>query len=180
MLKKKSRPAFDLNSPSNRWEERFFDIAWALQRKMEASNGISEDVILKSPSVVSAIERHALANNSSVKHSSHIAAQLLRGMTAKVSPPIVKSIGYFGRKFWRQMYEGIFIEHEEVELIKSILKTKQPLVLLPTHRSHMDYVILSFVCMAHNIQVPLVIAGDNLRMPIVGSVLKNSGAVFIR
>lgn len=48
------------------------------------------------------------------------------------------------------------------------------------HKSHIDYLLLSYVCAAHHIFPPHIIAGDNLNMPLAGSILKHGGGVFIR
>jgi glycerol-3-phosphate O-acyltransferase len=55
-----------------------------------------------------------------------------------------------------------------------------PVVLLPTHKSHIDYILLSFICFAHNLPLPHIIAGDNLMISVVGHFLKHAGALWIR
>lgn len=45
-----------------------------------------------------------------------------------------------------------------------------PMVFLPLHKSHLDYVLLSFACTNYGIAAPLVAAGDNLRIPVIGWV----------
>ena len=42
------------------------------------------------------------------------------------------------------------------------------LVLLPCHKSHVDYLLLSYLLYEYDIHVPLIAAGDNLSFPIVG------------
>lgn len=57
---------------------------------------------------------------------------------------------------------------------------KQSLILLPSHKSHVDYLVVSYLMFRLGIQIPHIVAGDNLDMPIVGKLLKSSGAIFIR
>jgi glycerol-3-phosphate O-acyltransferase len=57
---------------------------------------------------------------------------------------------------------------------------KQSLILLPSHKSHIDYMVVSYIMYRLGVQVPHIIAGDNLDMPVVGKLLKNAGAVYIR
>ena len=54
------------------------------------------------------------------------------------------------------------------------------LVLLPSHKSHVDYLMLSFVFFHANLQLPLIAAGDNLAFFPLGLVLRRGGAFFIR
>ena len=42
-----------------------------------------------------------------------------------------------------------------------------PMVFLPNHKSHMDYLILTFVLFSLGVKTPRVAAGDNLRLPFV-------------
>ncbi len=54
------------------------------------------------------------------------------------------------------------------------------LVFLPSHKSHIDYLVVSYVLYRFGIALPHIAAGDNLHMPIIGWLLKHSGAFFIR
>lgn len=55
-----------------------------------------------------------------------------------------------------------------------------PLVLIPTHKSHIDYLVISWLCFHKNISLPFIAAGENLNLPIVGNLLAASGAFFIK
>merc|ERR1719464_1124546 len=55
-----------------------------------------------------------------------------------------------------------------------------PVVLLPTHKSYADFVVLSYLFYEHNICVPRIIAGANLDFFGVGAFLKKAGAIWIR
>lgn len=57
---------------------------------------------------------------------------------------------------------------------------KQSLILLPCHKSHIDYLVVSYLMFRLGIQIPHIIAGENLDMPVLGKLLKSVGAVFIR
>src|SRR6266850_1189338 len=57
---------------------------------------------------------------------------------------------------------------------------KAPLILCPSHKSHIDYMILSMICDDYGLQPPHVAAGDNLNFWPVGRLLRAGGAFFIR
>lgn len=84
----------------------------------------------------------------------------------------------------RLYHQGLHIrENEWVELKRVALmaqEKKQSLILLPSHKSHVDYLVVSYLMFRLGIQIPHIVAGDNLDMPIVGKLLKSSGAIFIR
>lgn len=42
-----------------------------------------------------------------------------------------------------------------------------PLVFLPVHKSHIDYLLITFILFCHNIKAPHIAAGNNLDIPIL-------------
>jgi glycerol-3-phosphate O-acyltransferase len=54
------------------------------------------------------------------------------------------------------------------------------IVYVPCHRSHIDYLLLSYVIYRRGYAVPYVAAGINLNLPVLGRLLRKGGAFFIR
>src|SRR5690606_1626426 len=50
----------------------------------------------------------------------------------------------------------------------------------PCHRSHMDYLLLSYLLYERGIVPPHIAAGINLNLPVVGTILRKGGAFFMR
>ena len=84
----------------------------------------------------------------------------------------------------RAYHQGIHISTEEVTRLRAVAeeaaKKRQPIIFLPCHRSHVDYVSLQLVCYRLGLALPTVIAGDNLNFPVVGPFLQHAGAMWIR
>ncbi|XP_063470080.1 dihydroxyacetone phosphate acyltransferase isoform X2 [Symphalangus syndactylus] len=58
---------------------------------------------------------------------------------------------------------------------------EHPVVLLPSHRSYIDFLMLSFLLYNYDLPVPVIAAGmDFLGMKMVGELLRMSGAFFMR
>ena len=55
-----------------------------------------------------------------------------------------------------------------------------PFVIVSCHRSHIDYLLLSYVFYKNNIQLPFIAAGNNLSFFPLGYVFRRSGAFFLR
>lgn len=53
-------------------------------------------------------------------------------------------------------------------------------MFLPTHKSHIDYLVLSYVSAIYDLPLPVIAAGDNLNFPIIGALFQHSGAFFMR
>src|SRR5262245_35269042 len=79
--------------------------------------------------------------------------------------------------FWNRIYEGVDVFG--MEPIKRAAAT-HTLVYVPSHRSHIDYLLLSYLLYYHGLMIPLIAAGDNLDMPVIGSILRRGGAIFMR
>ena len=81
------------------------------------------------------------------------------------------------RAFWNRFYAGI--EVFNIERVREIALTHQ-LVYVPCHRSHVDYLLLSYVIYNENLAIPYIAAGNNLNIPFIGRILRGGGAFFIR
>ena len=84
----------------------------------------------------------------------------------------------------RAYHQGIHVSSEEVLRLRKVAdvaaKKKQSIIFLPSHRSHVDYVSLQLICYRLGLTLPIVVAGDNLNIPLVGSFLQHAGAMWIR
>jgi glycerol-3-phosphate O-acyltransferase len=80
---------------------------------------------------------------------------------------------------WNTVYDGLVVDNEGLAKIRNISK-KMPFVIIPCHRSHTDYLLLSYVFYKNNIQLPFVAAGSNMSFFPMGYVFRKSGAFFLR
>jgi glycerol-3-phosphate O-acyltransferase len=80
---------------------------------------------------------------------------------------------------WNNIYDGVIVDKSGLAKIRSISK-KMPFVIIPCHRSHIDYLLLSYVFYKNNIQMPFVAAGTNLMFWPLGYIFRKSGAFFVR
>ncbi|GAA6042860.1 hypothetical protein JCM8097_007194 [Rhodosporidiobolus ruineniae] len=84
-----------------------------------------------------------------------------------------------------RMYDqGIHISVAEYARFKEVAQLaaskRQSLLILPCHKSHMDYITISWLFFRLGLSLPHIVAGENLNMPVVGSALAKGGAFFIR
>lgn len=77
------------------------------------------------------------------------------------------------------LYAGLEVDKEGIERLRQASQ-RGTLVLLPSHKSHIDYLLLSHVLYQHSLQLPLIAAGDNLSFFPAGMILRRGGAFFIR
>jgi glycerol-3-phosphate O-acyltransferase len=84
----------------------------------------------------------------------------------------------------RIYHQGIHIKESDIYKIRQTAMEAESrnisLIFLPCHRSHMDYIILSYLFFRLGISLPFIAAGDNLNLPIIGNLLRRGGAFFIK
>jgi len=80
-------------------------------------------------------------------------------------------------RLWNRLYDGVEFGH--VETLQKAAEGNE-IVYVPCHRSHMDYLLLSYAIYVNGFAIPHIAAGINLNLPIVGRFLRQGGAFFIR
>lgn len=110
------------------------------------------------------------------KSTLRIAKSYFHTISTKFSYPATKAFKMVLRPFWSRCFSGIRIDGLDQ------LETGAPysLIYVPNHRSHLDYVLLSYVLFQHGWAIPHVASGDNLNMPFIGGILRRVGAFFIK
>ena len=123
------------------------------------------------------VEKESGGNLKKKKRLKKKARQYAKEICSDLSYPVIRIL-YLGFKwFWQKRYEKL-----EIRGLEKIKKASidNSLIYVPCHRSHIDYIALSYLLMDKGLMVPQVAAGNNLNIPIVGSVLRRAGALFIR
>jgi glycerol-3-phosphate O-acyltransferase len=83
------------------------------------------------------------------------------------------------RWFFNLMFEGISVNYDVLNRVRT--KSQQgPLILIPCHKSHIDYLMLSYMLWTHNMPCPQIAAGKNLSFWPLGPFFRGGGAFFIR
>jgi glycerol-3-phosphate O-acyltransferase len=80
---------------------------------------------------------------------------------------------------WNNVYDGVVVDREGLARVRDISR-HMPCVIIPCHRSHIDYLLLSYVFYKHNIPLPFIAAGTNLMFWPLGQIFRKAGAFFIR
>jgi glycerol-3-phosphate O-acyltransferase len=93
------------------------------------------------------------------------------------SYPVVRAGELLLKRLWHRLYDQIEVHHGD-DLTK--VAPGKALVYLPNHRSHIDYLLLSYLVHAQGLAPPHIAAGANLNLPIVGPLLRRGGAFFLR
>jgi glycerol-3-phosphate O-acyltransferase len=80
-------------------------------------------------------------------------------------------------RLWTRLYDGVVMGH--IETLQQVADGNE-IVYVPCHRSHIDYILLSYAIYQHDYAIPHIAAGLNLNLPFVGRLLRKGGAFYIR
>jgi glycerol-3-phosphate O-acyltransferase len=116
-------------------------------------------------------------------HEREVITERALGMMREMEAALdMDAIGALDRAFAgaaSRMFSAIEVDEAGIELLRRRSK-EGTLVILPSHKSHMDYLALAWVLYRHKLQLPLIAAGDNLNFFPMGPIFRRAGAFFIR
>ncbi|MDN4503001.1 glycerol-3-phosphate 1-O-acyltransferase PlsB [Alteromonadaceae bacterium BrNp21-10] len=81
-------------------------------------------------------------------------------------------------KLWNKVYRGLEIHH--ADRVRELAQAGHEIIYVPCHRSHMDYLLLTYVIYHEGLMVPHIAAGINLNFWPAGPIFRRAGAFFIR
>ncbi|RWS31350.1 Glycerol-3-phosphate acyltransferase 1-like protein [Leptotrombidium deliense] len=113
------------------------------------------------------------------KHKSR-AIHVLQEMRSCISSSLLRIAGWILYKLLSRVLSTIQVHKGQMEILRKASQRNVPMIYLPMHRSHLDYILISFILYMYNIKPPLVAAGDNLLIPFFGNLMRGLGAFFIK
>ena len=135
------------------------------------------DSILNSTPVREAIAATASKDNISEAKAWRRARHYVREIAADYSHPVVRSLSFLLKWFWNKLYDGVTTHH--LDKLQDAIPGHE-VIYVPCHRSHIDYILLSYQLYQNSIVPPHIAAGVNLNLPVLGSILRRGGAFFLR
>jgi hypothetical protein len=80
---------------------------------------------------------------------------ILKRMMAKMDFKKMRMLGYVIHKVYKSMYEMVVVNRNMIEKIRQLNeKSDGNVIYCPTHRSYVDFLVLSYVLYANDIKVP--------------------------
>jgi glycerol-3-phosphate O-acyltransferase len=135
------------------------------------------EAILREPRVRTAIANEVNAKKTSEYKVEARAEKIVREIAADYSYPIVRVFARILKSVWNRIYDGV--EVVGADQLHTLAKD-HTIVYVPCHRSHIDYLLLSYVVREAGLTIPHIAAGANLNLPIIGRILRGGGAFFLR
>lgn len=108
------------------------------------------------------------------------ACEILDEMSHKLRLGAIRFFAFALSKIFKQIFSKVRVNEEGIQKLQRAIQ-EHPVVLLPSHRSYIDFLMLSFLLYNYDLPVPVIAAGmDFLGMKMIGELLRMSGAFFMR
>ncbi|XP_050436945.1 glycerol-3-phosphate acyltransferase 1, mitochondrial [Adelges cooleyi] len=157
------------------------------QKYKYVSNDILNDEVVKNVITVVSREKFADTSEGDVSDLSKElqiqeikAKNILKVMASRISNVIYKVVSCVAFYLFSWTTSSLVVQPSQIEKVKEAEQSGLPIIYLPLHKSHLDYILLGLVLTMYNIKPPLVAAGDNLRFFFFSNLLSRLGAFYIK
>ncbi|MFO8044976.1 MAG: glycerol-3-phosphate 1-O-acyltransferase PlsB [Halomonas sp.] len=133
--------------------------------------------VARSPEVREVITAMAAEGRPSAGRLQRRALRYGHEIASNMTYPVLRFMDGLLRRLWNRLYDGVDVRG--LARVKA-LAGDHTLVYVPCHRSHIDYLLLSYVLYQEGLMPPHIAAGRNLDMPLIGPLLRRGGAFFMR
>ncbi|NIF49222.1 glycerol-3-phosphate 1-O-acyltransferase PlsB [Enterobacter sp. Ap-1006] len=134
--------------------------------------------LLASKAIARAVEDEARSKKISHEKAQQNAVALMEEIAANFSYEAVRLTDRVLGLTWNRLYQGINVHN--AERVRQLAHDGHEIVYVPCHRSHMDYLLLSYVLYHQGLVPPHIAAGINLNFWPAGPIFRRLGAFFIR
>jgi glycerol-3-phosphate O-acyltransferase len=138
-----------------------------------------KESILTSDRIRTFIRKQADARQEPIYKIRKKADGYLDEIAARYSPAVIRVMSSVVGWIVNSMFDGAVIDKAGLSQVKA-MSMNGPLVLVPCHKSHIDYLILSYVLYHNNMPCPHIAAGKNLSFWPLGPIFRGGGAFFLR
>ncbi|MFT7803019.1 dihydroxyacetone phosphate acyltransferase [Arapaima gigas] len=110
------------------------------------------------------------------------ASSILEEMAHRLQLSTIRFFAYTLSKAFKALFQRVRVNEDGIQRLQQCIQ-EHPVVLLPSHRSYMDFLIMSYILYTYDLALPCYISWcltDFLGMKIIGEMLRMSGAFFIR
>lgn len=134
--------------------------------------------LVNSVEIKSAIKEEAKSKNISLEKAKKNALSMLNEIASNFNYRALKITDYILTWAWSRLYQGLKITNADP--VRELAQNGHEIVYAPCHRSHMDYLLLSYVLYRQGLVPPHIAAGINLNFWPAGPIFRRLGAFFIR
>lgn len=92
----------------------------------------------------------------------------------------VRALGLPLIKVLKRLHDHIYVNIQGLAMVNDLIR-EYPVLLVPSHRSYFDFIILSIMFFHYDLPLPAIVAAEDFKnMALIGTMLRNSGAFYIK
>lgn len=133
--------------------------------------------LLASRPVKATIEQHARESRITLDEATRRARKCADEVAANYSSVSIRFLEIVLGYVWNRVFRGVQVHG--MDRVRELAQNHE-MVYLPSHRSHADYLLVSYVLYQAGLVPPHIAAGVNLNFWPVGALLRRAGAFYIR
>ncbi|XOV80114.1 MAG: glycerol-3-phosphate 1-O-acyltransferase PlsB [Aestuariibacter sp.] len=136
------------------------------------------NAVLAAPMVKKAIQEEMQAKKLTKQATRQQAIKYVDEIAADYREGVIRLGDRLLTRVWNKIYNGIDVKN--AEKVRELAQNGHEIIYVPCHRSHMDYLLLTYVIYHEGLVTPHIAAGINLNFWPVGGIFRRGGAFFIR
>lgn len=123
-----------------------------------------------------------IIENTIRKEVEHEAKKMFERIYSNFSMKHISTLMSFMERFFTNSYKKVIVNENQIKKLQALLTSRKgPVIFCPTHRSYVDFLVITTMLYYHAMEAPLICAGEDfLAMPFIGDLLRGSGAFFMR
>jgi len=135
--------------------------------------------VLYHRNVLDVIQEEITEKGSSEKSLRKKAYSYFREIAADFSIIYIRFFKATNDYLFKKLFDDIHFDLEDFRRLREA-SSQGPIILVPSHKSHMDYIIISSLFYHNKMIPPHIFAGSNLTFFPMGKIFRRSGAFFVR
>jgi glycerol-3-phosphate O-acyltransferase len=181
-----SRAMFDTHGTDNQLAQKLIRVARThfhrkrlsfagprMLEKQQMFNGV-----LGSEAVKKAVLEESQSKKLSQEQARQQARKYIEEIAADYREGLIRLADRLLTKLWNKIYAGIKVNH--ADKVRDLAANGHEIIYVPCHRSHMDYLLLTYAIYHEGLVTPHIAAGINLNFWPIGGVFRRAGAFFLR
>ncbi|MBN3318607.1 GNPAT acyltransferase, partial [Atractosteus spatula] len=156
---------------------------------MPCSAGMLKTAVLQSQCLHFVIQQMSAETGESPAIIQEEAAVILEEMAQNLQLSFIRFLAYSLSKVFKRVFRRVRVNEEGIQRLQQAIQ-EYPVVLLPNHKSYIDFLVLSYILFTYDLPLPVIAAGIRknplislpalLGMKFFGEILRRSGAFYIR
>ena len=138
-----------------------------------------KELVLTDERLSGRIENMASGNEKELRNLRKKSEEYFEEIAADYNITYVQTFYMALSWLWKKIFEGVDVDMEGLAKVREWAR-RGPLIYVPSHKSHIDYLVLNYVLFNSHLHIPRIAAGTNLTFWPMGYIFRKCGAFFIR